>query len=332
VSTASIGAGVIAVAGVTGYRWIEQGGASGFVTLAQLASTAADSGASKVGVNADAGRYSQPDLQSVLNIDMVAKVDLAAIDGTGGQSLIGTQNTGGYFSGTHSSETYLQSAGAAIALRPLASDLASTANSKGASTIGVEVGATNVEAALAAGVAGTALKAPIASPTFTGTIHAPVGTSAVVPTYAWTGSGGQYGFWLDDAAHQVLLARAGVTIFKFDNSFVHIPDTTAAVNLGPVPDISMARNPDGALYLYATPGVNCVNGFGLNHTPVGPQHVLASLTNNCIASGTTGTIPDWTNLAVYATDAQAIHDAISQLTKKVAAMELAEKAFGLLIT
>lgn len=114
ISTATVGAGVVAVAGITGWRWIEQGGTSGFVTLAQLADVSATSGATLVGVNANGGMFSEPDLQHVLQEDVVLKVPLAATDGTGGASLVGIQDTGGYFTGTVV-ETALQELGAGSA-------------------------------------------------------------------------------------------------------------------------------------------------------------------------------------------------------------------------
>lgn len=79
-----------------------------------------------------------------------------------------------------------------------------------------------------------------------------------------------------------------------------------------------------------------VNGTGVSFcgvtTPVAAQSVLASLTNNCTASGTTGTIANWTDMTTYSTSAQLIHDAVSQIAKKLTAMEIGIKAFGLLVT
>jgi len=115
VSSASLGSTVIAVNGISGLRWILRVAAAGFVTLAQLADTSVTSGATLVGVNANGGMFSEPDLQHVLQEDVVLKAALAATDGTGGTSLVGTQNTGGYFSNTHGTETYLQAVGAANA-------------------------------------------------------------------------------------------------------------------------------------------------------------------------------------------------------------------------
>jgi hypothetical protein len=114
ISSASVGAGVVAVAGITGWRWLEQGGTSGFVTLAQLADTTVTSGATLIGVNANGGMFSQPDLQHVLQTDVVLKANLAAQDGSGGASLVGIQDVGNYFTGTVV-ETAMQELGASRA-------------------------------------------------------------------------------------------------------------------------------------------------------------------------------------------------------------------------
>lgn len=100
ISTAAIVDGVVAVLGVTGMRWIRQGDFGTFVTFGDLSSTAVDSGATLIGVNANGGMFSEPDLQGVLQEDVVLKVPLAAVDGTGGASIVGIQDAGGYFTGT----------------------------------------------------------------------------------------------------------------------------------------------------------------------------------------------------------------------------------------
>jgi hypothetical protein len=56
----------------------------------------------------------------------------------------------------------------------------------------------------------------------------------------------------------------------------------------------------------------------------------ANLTNNVVASGTTDQIDDFTNLVVYATDAQAIHNDIYQLARKVKQINDALRLYGLL--
>lgn len=113
-STATVGAGVVAVSGVTGWRWLEQGGTTGFVTLAELADTTITSGATLIGVNANGGMFSEPDLQHVLQEDVVLKANLAATDGSGGASLVGVQNTGGYWANSHALETILQTIGSGL--------------------------------------------------------------------------------------------------------------------------------------------------------------------------------------------------------------------------
>jgi hypothetical protein len=65
--------------------------------------------------------------------------------------------------------------------------------------------------------------------------------------------------------------------------------------------------------------------------PVAAQSVLAALTNNIVASGSS-TLADWTSLTVYATDAAAIHAAAYQTLKKLGAIETALRNFGLVVT
>lgn len=294
VSTAALSSLVVAVAGITGARWISDGGAAGFVTLAELASTTVTSGATLIGVNANGGMFSEPDLQHVLQEDVVLKAVLAATDGTGGASIVGVQDTGGFFAGT------------------------------------------TVEAILAdiggnyAKTSAVALKLNIANPTFTGVMQTTSGGSAAAPAYGFAGTGGQYGMSFN-GSNQVDISRAGVAVATFDFANLLIQGNAAALTLQG--DTSINRDAGtGEMKLTNTVGVRAVSKFGLAAAPVAPQSVLASLTNNCTASGTTGTIPNFTSLTVYATDAQAIHDGISQLAKKLTVMETALKAFGLLIT
>ena len=111
VSSAALGSTVIAVNGISGLRWLLRVAAAGFVTLAQLADTSVTSGATLVGVNANGGMFSEPDLQHVLQEDVVLKANLAATDGTGGASLVGIQDVGNYYTAT-AVEGALQETGA----------------------------------------------------------------------------------------------------------------------------------------------------------------------------------------------------------------------------
>lgn len=121
------GPGELAVFGITGALWIDSAGPvpGGFVTVAELASTDPTSGATMVGVNNPSARYSEPDLQHILDDDMVAKVDLAQTDGSGGASLVGIQDVGGYYS-SNNDEGALQEIGASLALKATAAALATT--------------------------------------------------------------------------------------------------------------------------------------------------------------------------------------------------------------
>jgi hypothetical protein len=67
-----------------------------------------------------------------------------------------------------------------------------------------------------------------------------------------------------------------------------------------------------------------------NSSPVVQQTDGAGLTNNAVASGTTNQIDDFTSLTVYATDAQAIHNDIYQLARKVKIVDDALRLYGLL--
>jgi len=95
--------------------------------------------------------------------------DLASTAAGKGLSLLGLQDAGGLIVATQGEAAFAELAtniaanvvsiaanATAIGLRPLTTDLASTAHLKGASTIGVEAGATNVEAAIAAAVSSIA--------------------------------------------------------------------------------------------------------------------------------------------------------------------------------
>jgi hypothetical protein len=131
------GPGIIAVYGrVGGSRWIENGGATGFVTFADLSSTTVDSGATLIGVNSNDGMFSEPDLQHVLQEDVVLKTVLAATDGSGGAQTVGIQDVGSYFTGTNV-EAALQELGAKDAGEVTLAALAATTIPSGASLSGV---------------------------------------------------------------------------------------------------------------------------------------------------------------------------------------------------
>jgi uncharacterized protein (DUF736 family) len=80
----------------------------------------------------------------------------------------------------------------------------------------------------------------------------------------------------------------------------------------------------------STPTINVrVNGkFGFNATPVVAQTVGA-VTNNITSGGTDGTLTNWTNLSTYATDADAIRNAVYQLGRSVVQITGALRAYGL---
>lgn len=100
VSSAALSSTVVAVNGITGLRWLARSADSGFVTYAALADTSVTSGATLIGVNANGGMFSEPNLQLVLQTDVVLKVPLAATDGSGGAQLVGV-NTGGKYTSTN---------------------------------------------------------------------------------------------------------------------------------------------------------------------------------------------------------------------------------------
>lgn len=135
-STEALGPGVVEVLGTVGARWIENGGSTGFVTFADLADTTVDSGATLIGVNSNDGMFSEPDLQGVLQEDVVLKTVLAATDGTGGASLVGIRDVGSYFTSTVV-EGALQELGAAAASEVTLAALAATTIPSGASLSGV---------------------------------------------------------------------------------------------------------------------------------------------------------------------------------------------------
>lgn len=293
VSTATLSSTVVATRDITGARWLADSGPGIGVTLAELASTSVTSGATLVGVNANGGMFSEPDLQHVLQEDVVLKALLAATDGTGAAT-VGVQDTGAFFAGT-TVEAILADIGANYAK-----------------------------------TSAVALKLNIANPTFTGVMQTTSGGSAAAPAYGFAGTGGQYGMYFD-GSNRIAITRAGVDQLTIDAANTTIPGNGATLTLGT--DTSLSRNAgDGAAYLTNSVGLRVVSKLGLAAAPVAPQSVLASLTNNCTASGTTGTIPDWTSLSVYVTDAAAIHDAVSQLAKKLTVMETSLKNFGLLVT
>lgn len=73
-------------------------------------------------------------------------------------------------------------------------------------------------------------------------------------------------------------------------------------------------------------GVRKIGFFG---TAAVARPTVGANVNNVVASGTTGQFDDWTNLAVYATDAPAIHATVSQLCLTVAQLTVAVRALGL---
>ena len=66
--------------------------------------------------------------------------------------------------------------------------------------------------------------------------------------------------------------------------------------------------------------------FGVS--PASQQVSGANLTNNVTSGGTDDQIDDWTNLAVYATDAAAIRNAIYQLSRKLKQVNDALRLYG----
>lgn len=68
-------------------------------------------------------------------------------------------------------------------------------------------------------------------------------------------------------------------------------------------------------------------GFGHKTAPVNPQTVGAVI-NNVTSGGVNGTIADFTDLAVYATDAATIRNDIFQLARSVKQLSDALRAYG----
>ncbi len=119
-----------------------------------------------------------------------------------------------------------------------------------------------------------ALKAPIASPVFTGTVHAPIDGAG--PTFAWAGNGGEYGLRYNSGTNVIEVWRAGtiILVFDFQNITIQGPG-----NLNINGDTAFARDGGGFARIDNTLGVKVVGGQSeWNHAIPASQPVGGALT------------------------------------------------------
>jgi hypothetical protein len=354
VSTAGVGAGVIAVAGITGYRWIEQGGSSGFVTLAQLASTTVTSGGTLTGINNPAGRYDQASLQGILDQDAVMKVDLAASDGTGGTSIIATQNTGGYQGNTKALEPYLQGLGASIAtLGATYQTIANPANFTLSNTHVLEADLTATSTNVIENLL-TVKRASSGTPAVGMGVRTRYqladsgGTTrdGYVEEVEWTGIGATTGSTVTKKTTylQGLGSGTGLQTSMVQtgggNGQAQFQDGNGSTKPGiafiSANNVGMGNSGGLLAFHYISPvvGMNAsqIGFFSKQATPAAPGSVGAAATNSVAPTGSANVYPDFTNGTVYATDYASLHATISQMAAKLTAIESSLRAMGLIVT
>lgn len=136
-------------------------------------------------------------------------------------------------------------------------------------------------------------------------------------------------FW-DNSNTRTLMAINGTAVTYTDSTGLILAPGNSRIAFSNALDCTMTRDGSGRLVLDSSNGIILGNHntafFGA--TPVAKQTVGANV-NNVAASGTSGQFDDFTNGTVYATDYAALHATVYQLTRSVAQLTVAVRAYAL---
>ncbi len=158
-----------------------------------------------------------------------------------------------------------------------------------------------------------------------------------------------YGLYLDSQSGYALFTNTGLNFFGDDvifngNPYVYYGNYYMVDRASSWPSgthrligVHFTSTDQTDIYTPGNSNANPVLSLGANNSVGFFNHALgtqgtsgANLTNNAVASGTTDQIDDFTSLTVYSLDAQAIHNDIYQLARKVKQINDSLRAYGLL--